>query len=257
MADKTIVEDINRVRWIRFDRPEKRNALRIEDVEMIRTAIREAPAGTACIVFTGENGHFAAGADVTSFSAASMGKLEIADESVGQKMMREVRTAQVPTIAAIEGYCVGLAMVISAMCDIRVVSRTAKFSMPELKIGIPVIGDSGIFAQYIGMARARELLLTGAFYSAEQLDSWGYINRLVDEGTAQQAVEEFTNIFRDLPVRTLQAQKRIFEAWYQMPPRDAHRLSILEYAATVAHPEVGEWIDQFKATRAAAKEAKK
>jgi len=253
MADKTIVEDIDRVRWIRFDRPDKRNALRIVDVEAIRAAVRDAPEDCACIVFTGANGHFAAGADVSSFSAASMGKLEVADESVGQKMMREVRTCQIPTIAAIEGYCVGLAMVLSAMCDIRVVSRTAKFSMPEVKIGIPVIGDSAIFAQYIGLSRSREMLLTGAFYSAEQMDRWGYINRLVDEGGAVAAAQEFIDIFRELPKRTLAAQKRIFEAWYQLPPRDAHRLSILEYAVTVAHPEVGAWIDAFKAKRAKGK----
>jgi len=249
MAGETRVEDIGGVRWVRFDRPDKRNALRIEDVEAIRAAVRDAPADCTCIVFTGENGHFAAGADVSSFSAASMGKLEVADESVGQKMIREVRTCQRPTIAAIEGYCVGLAMVLSAMCDIRVVSKTAKFSMPEVKIGIPVIGDSAIFAQYIGLARSREMLLTGAFYSAEQMERWGFINRLVDEGGAVAAAQEFIDLFRELPPRTVAAQKRIFEAWYQMPPRDAHRLSILEYAVTVAHPETGEWIDQFTSRR--------
>jgi enoyl-CoA hydratase/3-hydroxyacyl-CoA dehydrogenase len=247
------IEDINRVRWIRFDRPEKRNALRFEDVGAIREAVGAAPEDCACIVFTGENGHFAAGADVSGFSAASMGKLEVSEDSIGQKMIREVRTCERPTVAAIEGYCVGLAMALSAVCDIRVASKTARFSMPEVKIGLPVIGDSGLFAQYVGLARAKEMLLTGGWYSAEQMDQWGYLNRLTEEGGAVSAAKEFAEVFRELPRRTLAAQKRIFEAWLQLPPRDAHRVSILEYAVTVAHPETAAWIDGYKHKRVSKK----
>jgi len=253
VSDEMRIEDIDRVRWVRFDRPEKRNAFRIEDVEAIREAVNAAPEDCACIVFAGENGHFAAGADVSDFSAASMGKLEVGEDSVGQKMIREVRTCQRPTVAAIEGYCVGLAMVLATVCDIRVAGKTARFSMPEVKIGLPVIGDSGLFAQYVGLARAKEMLLTGGWYSAEQMDQWGYLNRLTDEGGAVAAAQEFANVFRELPPRTLAAQKRIFEAWLQLPLRDAHRISILEYAVTVAHPETAAWIDGYKAKRASMK----
>jgi len=249
MTDAVRVEDVHQIRWIRFDRPGKRNALRIEDVEAVRAALREAPSSCACIVFAGANGDFSAGADTTAFSSAAMGKLEVAEPSPGQRLMEEVRTYQRPTVAAIEGYCVGLAMALSAVCDIRVASRSARFSMPELKIGLPVIGDSVLFEKYIGLARAKEMLLMGRWYDAEQMERWGYLNELTEIGEAENAAQVYAQEFCRLPPRSIAAQKRIFEAWLQLPPRDAHRVSILEYAVTVAHPDTAEWIDQYRTTK--------
>ena len=249
MSGETTVEDVDNVRWVRFDRPGKRNALRLEDVEIVRAAVRDAPHDCHCIVFSGANGDFSAGADVTGFSAASMGKLDVEVDSPGQLLLQEVRTCPRPTVAAIEGYCVGLAMDLTAVCDIRVASRSARFSMPEVKIGLPVIGDASLFQRYIGLARAKEMLLTGRWYSAEQMDSWGYLNQLTEIGGAEEAAWVYAREFCSLPPRTVAAQKRIFEAWLQLPHREAHRISILEYAVTVAHPETGEWIERYRASR--------
>ena len=243
----TTVTDVDGVRWVRFNRPEKRNALTLDDIATISDAVLGLPADVRCIVFAGSEGHFSAGADVTSFSGQSgAGRLEVASESPGQRLLGDLRTCQVPTIAAIEGYCVGIAMDITAVCDIRVASTTARFSMPEVKIGLPVIGDAGLFERYVGLARAKEMLLTGRFYSAQQMSDWGYLNQLVDEGSAEAEAEVYAKEFCGLPPRTLAAQKRIFEAWLQLPARDASRVSILEYAVTVAHPDTAEWISNYK-----------
>jgi enoyl-CoA hydratase/carnithine racemase len=245
-----VVEDRDGARWIRFDRPAKRNALRPEDVQAIRAAVGTAPDEARSIVFAGSGGDFSAGADVTGFKAASPDSaLEAGGESLGQTFLQEVRACQRPTIAAIEGYCVGLAMDLSAVCDIRVVSRTARFSMPEARIGLPVIGEASLFQQYIGLARAKELLLTGRFFTAEELDRWGYINRLTEPGRAEAAAQAYAEEFAALPPRTLAAQKRIFEAWLQLPHREAARMSRLEYAVTVAHPETREWIAGYRSAR--------
>jgi enoyl-CoA hydratase len=249
----TTVEDRDGVRRVRFDRPAKRNALTLDDIAIIRAAITDLPDTVRCIVFSGSEGHFSAGADVTGFQGqAGAGRLEVAHESPGQRMLGELRTCQVPTVAAIEGYCVGIAMDITAVCDIRVASRTVRFSMPEIKIGLPVIGDAGLFQQYVGLARAKEMLLTGRFYSAEEMNDWGYLNRLTDPGQAESEADVYAAEFCALPPRTLAAQKRIFEAWLQLPPREASRVSILEYAVTVAHPDTAAWIEGYRAKAAGA-----
>jgi len=255
MSDATTVQDVDNVRWVRFDRPTKRNALRVEDVEVVRAAVRQAPDDCRCIVFSGCNGHFSAGADVTDFSGASMGTLEVGVSSPGQMLLQEVRTCPRPTVAAIEGYCVGIAMDLTAVCDIRVASRSARFSMPEVKIGIPVIGDASLFERYIGLARSKEMLLTGGWYSAEQMNDWGYLNQLTEVGGAEEAAGVYAKQLSGLPPRTIAAQKRIFEAWLQLPHREAHRVSVLEYAVTVAHPETAEWIAQFQASRRGGKKS--
>jgi enoyl-CoA hydratase len=243
----TSVEDINGVRWIRFNRPEKRNALALDDIAAIRAAVNERPDECRCIVFAGSDGHFSAGADVTGFKRrGGADRLEVALESPGQRMLGELRTCQVPTIAAIEGYCVGIAMDITAVCDIRVASNTARFSMPEVKLGLPVIGDAGLFQQHFGLARAKEMLMTGRWYTAEDLYAWGYINKLTEAADAEREAAVYAAEFCGLPPRTLAAQKRIFEAWLQLPPRDASRVSILEYAVTVAHPETTAWLARYR-----------
>lgn len=252
-----VVEDRDGARWIRFNRPEKRNALRLEDVQAAWDAVTGAPDTAISIVFTGSGGHFSAGADVTGFKAASPeSALDVAADSVGQRFLREVRACQKPTIAAVEGYCVGLAMDLSAVCDIRVASTTARFSMPEAKIGLPVIGEASLFQQYIGLARAKEMLLTGRFYDAERLDRWGYLNQLTEPGAAEAAALEYVKEFAVLPPRTLAAQKRIFEAWLQLPHREAARASVLEYAVTVAHPETRRWIEDYSARSSARRSAR-
>lgn len=244
-----LVEDREGARWIRFNRPEKRNALRAQDVDAIRDAVNGAPRESVSIVFSGTGGDFSAGADISGFqSVPKESALDVSGDSVGQRFLQEVRACQRPTIAAIEGYCVGLAMDLSAVCDIRVASTSARFSMPEAKIGLPVIGEASLFQQYVGLARAKEMLLTGRTYTAEQLDRWGYLNQLTAIGAAEDAALVYVKEFRSLPPRTLAAQKRIFEAWLQLPHREAGRASILEYAVTVAHPETREWIEQYRAS---------
>ncbi|GAB7007481.1 enoyl-CoA hydratase/isomerase family protein [Nocardioides sp. AN3] len=247
----TTVVDVDGARWIRFNRPEKRNALTLDDVATIRGAIVDLPRDVRCIVFAGSGGHFSAGADVAAFQGESgAGRLEVAASSVGQQMLTELRTCQVPTIAAIEGYCVGIAMDITAVCDLRVASTTALFSMPEVKIGLPVVGDAALFERYMGLTRAKEMLLTGRFYPARDMWHWGYLNQLTEPDCAETEASTYVEEFRALPPRTLAAQKRIFEAWLQLPHRDAARMSILEYAVTVAHPETSEWIATYKTSSA-------
>jgi enoyl-CoA hydratase/carnithine racemase len=173
----TEIEDHAGVRIIRFNRPEKRNALRLEDVQAIRAAVSDAATSCSCVVFTGTGGHFSAGADISRLKEQKKDQheenaaLDPAAASPGQLMLDEVRTCQCPTVAAVEGYCVGIAMDLTAVCDIRVAAEDARFAMPEVKIGIPVIGDAGLFARHFGLDRAKEMLLTGRWYSARQLDS--------------------------------------------------------------------------------------
>jgi enoyl-CoA hydratase/carnithine racemase len=248
----TEIEDHAGVRIVRFNRPEKRNALRLEDVQAIRAAVSDAGTSCSCIVFTGSGGHFSAGADISRLKEQEKDQreenaaLDPAAASPGQLMLDEVRTCQCPTVAAVEGYCVGIAMDLTAVCDIRVAAEDARFAMPEVKIGIPVIGDAGLFARHFGLARAKEMLLTGRWYSARQLDNWGYINQLTGPGEAEDAALAYAKEFCGLPARALAAQKRIFEAWLQLPHREAARVSMLEYAITAAHPDTRDWITRYR-----------
>ncbi len=162
--------DEDHVRWIRLDRPGKLNALRDEDVEAVIEAVEHRPPDTEVVVFEGANGNFSAGVYIENFSGfdqeSSMRHIRLMAQ-----FLATVRSVTVPTIAAIEGYCIGLAFDLSLVCDFRVATEAAKFSMPEINVGMPCVMDISILQQHIGLTRAKEMLLTGGMYSAQALDN--------------------------------------------------------------------------------------
>ena len=122
----------DRVAVITIDRTERRNALNLDALEALDTAVADAlRQGAAAIVFTGAGGHFCAGADLK----------ELEDHTFDTRLrgvLENVATAPVPTFAAISGACMGLGMQLALACDIRVATDDAYFGIPAGKLGLVV-----------------------------------------------------------------------------------------------------------------------
>ena len=76
-------------------------------------------------------------------------------------MLNTVRMAPLPTIAGINGGCIGAGLELAAACDLRIAVNTAKFGLPEIKVGIPSALDAALLQQYLGLARAKEMMILG------------------------------------------------------------------------------------------------
>ena len=245
------VKDEGAIRWITFDRPGKLNAFRDEDLEAVIDALGSRPAETEVVAFQGANGNFSAGMYVEEFSGFDV-KSSMAHIRIGSEFLRTIRSLEIPTIAAIEGYCVGLAFDVSLVCDFRIVSEKASFSMPEINVGMPCVMDISLLQQHIGITRAKEMLLTGGFYPARQLDEWGFINRVVSAGTVHDAAVEFAEkLLLGKSPTAVASQKRLFEVWLQYPHQEGVEVSLMEYGMNFADPDTQGWITKYRAEMAA------
>lgn len=248
------VKDEGAIRWISFDRPGKLNAFRDEDLDAVIEALNSYPTEVEAVVFQGIGGNFSAGMYVEEFSTFDLTS-SMTHIRIGSAFLRTIRSLEIPTVAAIEGYCVGLAFDVSLVCDFRIVSDKASFSMPEINAGMPCVMDISLLQQHIGITRAKEMLLTGGFYSAQQMEAWGFVNRVVPAGTVHDEAALFAerHLLGKSPT-AMASQKRLFEVWLQYPHQEGVDVSLMEYGMNFAHPETQSWITKYRTELAARKQ---
>ena len=147
----------------------------------------------------------------------------------------------------------GRAFDLSLVCDFRVATSAAKFSMPEINVGMPCVMDISILAQHIGLTRAKEMLLTGAMYSAPTLDTWGFLNQVVEPGAAHTCAAALATSLVGKSPTAVASQKRLFEVWLQMPHREGVDVSLMEFSLNFADPRTQAWVTAYRSNMAAAK----
>ncbi|HEX7364332.1 MAG TPA: enoyl-CoA hydratase/isomerase family protein [Dehalococcoidia bacterium] len=167
-----LLEVQDKVATITLNRPEVRNAVNGEVLEALAEAAQEVLAQTEIrvVIVTGAGDRaFSAGLDLKSASAAGANTVltgttrsEVETLQAGGRVYLALETLPVPVIAAINGYCLGMAFELTLACDIRLASDTAIFSIPEVQLGtIPDFGGTQRLTKLIGAGKAKELIFTG------------------------------------------------------------------------------------------------
>jgi enoyl-CoA hydratase/carnithine racemase len=194
MTDSVIVTDEGAVRIIRFNRPEKKNALTQPMYAAITGALHEAQAGAAirAVILTGGQGVFSAGADIGEFlESAQSGGLR----PHTLEFLKALAHNEKPLVAAVGGLAVGIGVTMLFHCDYVVAAANATFTTPFLKLAlIPEAASSLLAPMRMGYARAFSMLVMGRPLSAEQAKEAGIVNEVVDaaqvEATALKAAQE-------------------------------------------------------------------
>ncbi|GAA1396162.1 enoyl-CoA hydratase [Pseudonocardia kongjuensis] len=243
------VTDDGPVRTITLDRPGQANALLPADIDTIAAAVRDAGERTRVIVLTGTGERaFGAGMHLDVFTGAAPGDGRAIITRLAD-CLATVRRSPVPTIARLNGACVGAAFELALACDLRVAHEGVRVGLPEVKLGIPSVVDAALLPHYLGAARAHELILTGDLYPVTALP--GLVNRLVPAGPdAQQALDAAV---ADLAARVgaptrevVAAQKGLFETWRNHPLDDAVALSVDVFAEVFALPATRDAIGRYR-----------
>src|SRR6201997_2861371 len=177
--ENIIVETRGKVGLIRLNRPQALNALNRALMTDLTHALNafEADATIGCMVITGSDKAFAAGADIKE-----MAEKTFADAYLGNFAANWDRAATVrkPVIAAVAGFALGGGCELAMQCDIIIAADNAKFGQPEIKLGvIPGIGGTQRFTRAVGKARAMELILTGRMMDAAEAERSGLVARIV------------------------------------------------------------------------------
>src|SRR3954464_6524419 len=211
-----IVERKGAVGLVTLNRPKMLNALSFGVFKEIKLAIDdlEADAAIGCIVLTGSEKAFAAGADIKEMQPKSFIDMFSSDfTSIGGD---RVATCTKPTIAAVSGYALGGGCELAMMCDIIICADTAKFGQPEITLGtIPGIGGTQRLTRAIGKSKAMDLCLTGRMMEGGEAERPGLVSRVVPADKlmeeALSAAEKIASMSRPAAAMAKEAINRAFE----------------------------------------------
>lgn len=214
--ENILVERRGGVGLITLNRPKALNALCAALIDELAHALDdlEADADIGCIVLTGSERAFAAGADIKEMKDKTYAEAYREDFiTAGWERLGQTRT---PVIAAVAGYALGGGCEIAMMCDLIIAADTAKFGQPEITLGtIPGAGGSQRLARFVGKAKAMDLCLTGRMMDAEEAERAGLVarvvpaERLLDE--AMQAAETIASMSRPAVMMAKEAVNRAYE----------------------------------------------
>jgi enoyl-CoA hydratase len=180
MSFETIViETRGRVGLIRLNRPQALNALNSMLIGELGQAVEAFEADTAigCVVITGSDKAFAAGADIKEMVDKDFTEVFLGDFAA---TWDRVAHARKPVIAAVAGFALGGGCELAMQCDLIIAAENAKFGQPEIKLGIiPGIGGTQRLVRAVGKAKAMDLILTGRMMDAQEAERAGLVARIV------------------------------------------------------------------------------
>lgn len=179
-AEQILTETIRRVGVIRLNRPEKLNAwtYQMNGEILAQLAAWNDDPGIGAVVITGEGRAFCAGADLQWFAERAAANSQGPGEQLrgsGVNITNFIRSSK-PTIAAINGYAVGVGLTMVLPCDIRIASSDAKLSIRFVKMGLmPELGSTRLLAQIVGLGHATDMCLTGRLVPAAEALQMGLV----------------------------------------------------------------------------------
>jgi enoyl-CoA hydratase len=206
-----------RVGVVQFNRPQALNALNRQLMGETMEALEQfdADADIGCMVLTGNERAFAAGADIKEMADAT--PVDMLDNPFIDYWDR-LRKISKPVIAAVSGFALGGGCELAMACDMIVASESAKFGQPEINLGvIPGAGGTQRLTLAVGKAMAMEMVLNGRFLSAGEAYQFGLVNRVVPvENHLEEAVKLAAEIAARAPV-ALRLAKEAVNAIFEMP----------------------------------------
>ena len=214
--ENIIVEKQDGVGIITLNRPKALNALCEALIEDLGQALDDLESDDAigCILLTGSEKAFAAGADIKEMKGKTYQEA-YAEDFITEGWERLAKTRK-PVIAAVAGYALGGGCEIAMMCDFILAADTAKFGQPEITIGtIPGSGGTQRLTRFVGKSKAMELCLTGRMMDAEEAERAGLVARVVPAAElldeAKQTAQKIAGLSRPVVMMAKEAVNRAYE----------------------------------------------
>ncbi len=181
MAFETIIVEIeDHVALIKLNRPDALNALSQQLIGELQDALESADANdkVRCIVITGSEKAFAAGADIKEMSSMSFADVNLSN--LFAEFGDRIQDIRKPVIAAVSGYALGGGCELAMACDFIIASETAKFGQPEINLGVIAgIGGSQRLTRAVGKSKSMDMNPTGRFMDAAEAERSGLVSRVV------------------------------------------------------------------------------
>ena len=249
----------NGVATITLDRPKRLNALTFEVYRELAETFENLDryAEIRAIVITGRGKGFCSGGDqddiIKELLGQDMAQLVAFTRATG-RLIQAMRECKRPIVGAINGIAVGAGAVIACACDLRIVSREAKFGFIFPKVGLcgADMGITYLLPRLVGLGHASELLFFGDVLDATQAERIGLVNRLVENGEeAVRVATEWAQRLAAGPAFAHSMTKQMIESEHTMPLAAAIEAEAQAQAICMQHPDFGEAHNAFKEKRPA------
>lgn len=236
MSSLVLTQQRESIFEIAFNRPDKRNAINWTMMQALDAAIDEAErsSGVRVVLIRGEGSGFSSGIDLLGFSESSTHFGEGWRDNLFpltaayQHILNKVERCSHPVIAVLHGFTLGLGMELALACDFRVAAAGMKMGLPETLLGlIPDVGGTTRLTRLVGVARAKELIITGRQIDMDCAERWGLVNVVVPQEMLLSKAEALAaEICRAAPLAVSYAKRVIndladiehglqLEAWAQ------------------------------------------
>jgi enoyl-CoA hydratase len=211
-----LVETHDKVGLIRLNRPKALNALNSELIGELNAALDvfEADPKIGCIVLTGSDKAFAAGADIKEMQPKSYMDAYLEDFITHWERLPRARK---PIIAAVAGFALGGGCELAMMCDFILAADNAKFGQPEIKLGvIPGVGGTQRLTRFVGKSKAMEMCLTGRMMDAAEAERSGLVSRIVPAGELVEEALKTAATIAALSLPSVMMAKECINRAYEM-----------------------------------------
>ncbi len=209
-----IVTKENGYAILQFNRPDVLNAINMELMAELVDALEilDKDEAVRCLILTGNEKAFAAGADIKEMADASAVEMLLRDQFARWDRIRKIKK---PIIAAVSGFALGGGCELAMTCDMIIASETARFGQPEISIGMmPGAGGTQRLTRAVGKAKAMEMVLTGKPITAEEAKQWGLVNKVVP---VEYYLQEATNLAKEVaskpPVAVRMAKEAVLKSF--------------------------------------------
>ena len=241
-----LVETADGVTLIRLNRPEALNALNSQLLDELCQALdaAEVDEGVRCVVLTGSERAFAAGADIKEMSDKTYAQMFSLDFfTKGSRRLEQFRK---PIIAAVAGYALGGGCELAMLCDFIIAAETAKFGQPEINLGVmPGIGGTQRLTRFVGKSKAMEMILTGRMIDAEEAERCGLVSRVVPaDALVAEAMKAAAKIAGLSPLAAMLC-KEMVNAAYETPLSQGVRLERRLFQSMFAFADQKEGMAAF------------
>ena len=240
-----IVETKGKVGIVRLNRPQALNALNAKLNEELSGAIDafEADTNISCVIITGSEKAFAAGADIKEMAGKSHMDAYMGDFAADWDRIARMRK---PVIAAVAGFALGGGCELALMCDIIIAADNAKFGQPEIKLGvIPGIGGTQRLTRAVGKAKAMDLNLTGRRMDAAEAERSGLVARVVPLASLMDEAMKTAETIAGMSLVALMTAKEAVNVAFETTLREGIRFERRTFHALFATHDQKEGMTAF------------
>ncbi|MGJ4906061.1 enoyl-CoA hydratase [Bradyrhizobium sp. HKCCYLS2058] len=247
MQDEVILIERNgRVGLVTLNRPKVMNALNDELMDRLGAALLDLDADNAigAIVIAGSATAFAAGADIAAM--ADWGYSDVYNSNFITRNWETIRRVRKPVIAAVAGLALGGGCELALACDIIVAGRSAKFGLPEIKLGLlPGAGGTQRLPRAIGKAKAMDMCLSARTLDADEADRYGLVARVVDDERLREETMRLASTIASFSAPALMALKECVNRAFEQPLSEGTLFERRELHARFATADAREGMKAF------------